>query len=458
MTGFLTSAVSFIVAIAILVAVHEWGHYIVARLVGVRVLRFSIGFGRVLWSTRRGEDQTEFCVSAIPIGGYVKLLDERDCAVSLSEQPRALNRQSGPAKVAILAAGPGLNFLFAVVAYWCMFVIGVPGAKPVIGVVNAGSIAAEAGLLAGDEVVRVGERPVGTWEGAILAMLNEMLSDGDIPLIVRGSGSDAAGERSVVLRSAGRESELTEPGQLFKGLGFHPWSPELPAVIDEVTPGSPAEDAGLRSHDLILAAQGESVDSWPDWVEYVRARPNEGIEIIVLRDGAELTLDLEIGVIDVDGETIGRIGASVLVPDDLLESMRAEQRYGVTDALANALAKTWEMMALTVRMIFSMLTGDVSVKNISGPINIAQYAGVSASIGIAQFLSFLAIVSISLGILNLLPIPMLDGGQIFYQLVEGVKGSPMSERAQLIGQQMGIIFLLILMSFAFYNDLARIFG
>ncbi|MFW2404184.1 MAG: RIP metalloprotease RseP [Gammaproteobacteria bacterium] len=455
MAGFFTSAVSFIVAIAILVAVHEWGHYIVARWMGVKVLRFSIGFGRVLWSGRYGEDETEFCVSAIPIGGYVKLLDERDCAVPLNEQHRALNRKSGPAKVAILAAGPGLNFLFAIVAYWCMFVIGVPGAKPLVGEVEPDSIAAAAGLLSGDEVLRVGDRPVGTWEGTILAMLNEMLSDGDIPLTVR---RESAPEVSITLRSAGRESELTEPGQLFNGLGFRPWSPRLPPVIDVLTSGGPAERAGFEPGDLVLRAEGAMVESWPDWVDFVRARPNQRIEVVVERDGIEVPLSIEIGEIDVDGEAIGRIGASVRVPEDLLESMRAEQRYGVGEALGRAVAKTWEMMALTVRMIFSMVIGDVSVKNISGPINIAQYAGVSASIGMVQFLSFLAIVSISLGILNLLPIPMLDGGQIFYQLIEGAKGSPMSEKAQLIGQQMGIVFLLLLMSFAFYNDLARIFG
>ena len=455
MTGFLTSALAFFVAIAVLVAVHEWGHYIIARAVGVKVLRFSIGFGRVLWSRRYGEDQTEFCISAIPIGGYVKLLDERDCAVPLREQHRALNRQSGTAKVAILAAGPIMNFVFAVLAYWCMFVIGVPGARPVVGEVETGSIAAAAGLGAGDEVVRVGERSVGTWEGAILAMLSEMLADGDIPMAVRG---DSDVERSLTLRTAGRESQLTEPGQLFKGLGFRPWSPSLPPVIDTLSPGGSAERAGIRSGDLVVRAPDETFASWPEWVEFVRARPNQPVEIVVLRDGMEVALQMDIDAVEEDGETIGRIGASVLVPDDLLEWMQSEQRYGVAEALTRAIEKTWEMMALTVRMIVSMIVGDVSVKNISGPINIAQYAGVSASIGPAQFLSFLAIVSISLGILNLLPIPMLDGGQIFYQFVETVKGSPLSERAQMFGQQMGIVLLLLLMSFAFYNDLSRIFG
>jgi regulator of sigma E protease len=336
-----------------------------------------------------------------------------------------------------------------------MFALGVPGSKPVVGDVESGSIAAAAGLASGDEVLRVGTRDVGTWEGAILAMLNEMLADGDIPLVVRGADET---ERALVLHSAGRESELTEPGQLFEGLGFQPWAPTLAPLIDEVTPGGAAEAAGMLPGDLVLEADGTGVATWPVWVDYVRARPGQAVRVLVLRDGAELTLDMEIGTDRQDGEIIGRIGASVRVPDGLMESMRAEQRYAIGEAFVRALGKTWEMMALTVRMIVSMVIGDVSVKNISGPINIAQYAGVSASIGFAQFLSFLAIVSISLGILNLLPIPMLDGGQIFYQVIEGMKGSPLSERAQLIGQQMGIVLLLLLMSFAFYNDLSRILG
>lgn len=455
MTGFFTSAAAFIVAIAILVAVHEWGHYIVARMLGVKVLRFSVGFGRVLWSRRYGADRTEFCLSAIPIGGYVKLLDERDCAVPLDEQHRAFNRQTGRTKIAILSAGPIMNFIFAVLAYWGMFVLGVPGAKPIIGEIEPQSIAASAGIVMGDRVLRVGDRRVGTWEGTILAMLTELLADGDIPLDVIGEDGH---ERSVVLKTAGKETELTEPGQLFTGIGMRPWSPQLPPVIDTVTPEGPAAGAGLTSGDLIVSADGEPVTSWPAWVDYIRARPNQGIEVTVLRGTTEVALYLEIGEAESGSETIGRIGASVQVPEELLETLRAEQRYGVMEALTRAVTKTADMMLLTVRMVVSMVMGDVSVKNISGPINIAQYAGLSVSIGFAQFLSFLAIVSISLGILNLLPIPMLDGGQIFYTLVEGAKGSPMSERAQLVGQQMGILFLLLLMSFAVYNDLSRIFG
>jgi regulator of sigma E protease len=446
---------AFLVAIAILVAVHEWGHYIVARLMGVKVLRFSIGFGRPLWTRRSGPDQTEYCLSAIPIGGYVKLLDERDCEVAHEERDRAFNRKPIPARIAILVAGPALNFIFAILAYWCLFMMGVPGTKPIIGDVAEASIAADAGLVGGDRIIGVGNRAVATWEGAVLGMLRELLSEGDISLRVTNENGD---ERSVILNTAGKASVLTEPGRLFTEIGIETWSPDLPPVIDTLTPDGPAAQAGFLPGDRVLEAGGEKIDSWPAWVDFVRAHPSEQIEVTVLRNMESISLSLTIGAVSEGQETIGRIGASVRIPDDLYKEIRAEQSYGPVAALPVAVSKTWEMIGLTVRMVASMFTGDVSVKNISGPINIAQYAGLSASIGFAPFLNFLAIVSISLGILNLLPIPMLDGGQIVYQIIEGATGSPLSERFQMIGQQVGIVFLLLLMSFAFYNDLSRIFG
>jgi regulator of sigma E protease len=455
MAGFFTSLGAFLVAIAVLVAVHEWGHYIVARLMGVKVLRFSIGFGRPLWTRRSGPDQTEYCLSAIPIGGYVKLLDERDCDVSIEERGRAFNRKPIPARIAILVAGPGLNFIFAILAYWCLFMIGVPGTKPVIGDVAESSIAADAGLVGGEQIVGVGDRTVATWEGAVLAMLQELLSEGDIALRVADEGGT---ERSVLLKTAGKASALTEPGRLFAEIGIETWSPDLLPVIDELTPDGPADRAGFLPGDQVLEAGGEVIDSWPAWVEFVRARPSEQIRVQVERNGDVVELDLTVGEVMEGDKSIGRIGASVRIPEDLYEEMRAEQAYNPIVAFRVAVSKTWEMTGLTVRMVASMFTGDVSVKNISGPINIAQYAGVSASIGFASFLNFLAIVSISLGILNLLPIPMLDGGQVVYQIIEGATGAPLSERFQMIGQQVGIVLLLLLMSFAFYNDLSRIFG
>ena len=456
MSGFITSVLAFLVAIAILVAVHEWGHYIVARLVGVKVLRYSIGFGKPLWLRRWGPDQTEYCVSAIPFGGYVRLLDERDGEVDPAQLGRAFNRQSVPARIAILFAGPALNFVFAVLAYWVMFVSGVPGLKPVVGEVEPQSMAAVAGLRMNDQLIAVGDRPVATWDGTVIALLDELLGHGDLRLEVRGQAGDS---RLIVLPTAGRVAELTEPGALFDGIGMRPWAPAIEPVFDEILPGGAAEAAGFEPGDRVLAADGIAISRWSDWVELVRSRPGEALDVDVQRNGRTVAVALRVGEqVDESGNTVGRIGASVRVPPDLYAEMRATQRYSPLPAFLAAAEKTWDMGELTVRMIARMLTGDVSVKNISGPINIAQYAGYSASSGLSSFIGFLAIVSISLGILNLLPVPMLDGGQIVYQLAEGIKGSPMSERAQLIGQQMGILLLIMLMSFAFYNDISRLLG
>ena len=455
MSQILTSLLAFVVAIGLLVAIHEYGHYIVARALGVKVLRYSIGFGRVLWSRRSGADQTEYCLSAVPLGGYVKLLDERDCAVTFAERGRAFNRQAASARIAILAAGPAFNLLFAIVAYTVMFVSGVPGMKPVVGPVEPGSLAASAGLREGDTIVAVGDRRVLTWEAATLAMLDGMLSDGAIRLAVADGAGD---ERPVALRTLGRESELTEPGQLFAKLGLRPWSPEPEPVIGDLTPGGPAEQAGFQSGDRILLAEGKPVSTWTEWVKIVRARPGGRLEVTVRRGEAQHHLTVEVAAEQSAGGRIGRIGAAVKLPEDLLAGMRAEERYGPVEAIVRATAKTWDISTLTLRMIWRMVVGDVSPKNISGPINIAQYAGVSASNGASAFLSFLAIVSISLGVLNLLPIPMLDGGQVVYTVAESLKGGPLSERAQMIGQQIGIGFLLVLMSFAFYNDISRLLG
>ncbi|MCC7330356.1 MAG: RIP metalloprotease RseP [Gammaproteobacteria bacterium] len=453
--NFLTSTLAFLVAIGTLVAVHEFGHFIAARLLGVRVLRFSIGFGRPVWLHRAGPDHTEYCLSAIPFGGYVKLLDERDCPVALAEQGRTFNRQPVHRRMVILAAGPAFNFFFAVVAYWAMFMIGVPGMRPVVGEVTADSVAARAGLVAGDEIIEVGGTRIATWEGAVVAMLDGLLDNGRISLQLR---RQTGGERLVNLEAAGRSAELTEPGRLFPGLGFAPWAPRLPAVIGEVMAGGTAARAGLRAGDRVLSADGQPVGSWPQWVEYVRARPGKTILTEVRRDGVTLELRLDVARADTEEGAVGRIGASPLVPAGLYDDMRAVERFGPVAAMGAAMTRTWEMSSLTLRMIARMLTGDVSVKNISGPINIAQYAGYSASVGLSPFLGFLAVVSLSLGILNLLPVPMLDGGQIAYQFIEFAKGSPLSERSQLIGQQVGIFLLLALMSFAFYNDISRLLG
>jgi regulator of sigma E protease len=450
----LSYLLAFLVAIGVLVAVHEYGHFWMARRMGIRVLRFSIGFGRPLW-IRRGADDTEYVVAAIPLGGYVKLLDEREGPVDAGRVAEAYNRKPVWARILVLLAGPLANFLFAVAAYWVLFVAGVPALKPVVGEVVADSVAARAGLRAGDEIVSVGPRDTPTREGAVLALLDELMNGHAIELQLR---DDAGDLRRAELDIDGERRALTEPGALLPGIGFDFWYPVVPARVGQVLPGSPAERAGLREGDEILAVGGEAVADFAALVTLVQPKPGARLDLTVARAGETLTVPVEVQAQREGERLIGRIGVQPAPPAAVPEEMRALERYGPLGALVRATGKTWDMSALTVRMLWNVATGDVSVKNLSGPINIAEYAGFSARQGILAFLSFLAVVSVSLFVLNLLPIPILDGGQIVYQLAELAKGSPLSERAQAVGQQIGILLLLVLMSFAFYNDLSRLFS
>jgi regulator of sigma E protease len=456
MNSILISTLAFIVAIGVLVTVHEFGHFWVARKLGVKVLRFSIGFGKPLWSRRFGSDDTELVVAAIPLGGYVKMLDEREGEVEEAERHRAFNRQSLSTRISVVAAGPLFNFVFAILAYWVMFVSGVPGLRPVVGEVIPASYAEQAGFRPGDEMLSVGGTATTSWETAVLALLDAGLSDqASFPVGVR----DAAGserELQVMLDDSGR---LLEKGGLLENFGIRPWRPVYPAVIDRLVDGSPGARAGMRGGDRVVAADGTAIENWNVWVEYVRTRPGKPIRVEVVRNGENLVLDLTPDAIQDDGKKVGRIGAYVRVPDDDRHAtMRVVVRYGPLEAFPAAVGKTWEMSVLTLRTLWKMITGAASVENLSGPISIAQYAGQSAVIGLAAFLGFLAIVSVSLGVLNLLPIPILDGGHLLYYLVELVKGSPVSETVQLVGQRVGIVILLMLMTLAFYNDLTRLFG
>ena len=450
----LSYVLAFLVAIGVLVAVHEYGHFWMARRMGIRVLRFSIGFGKALW-TRRGADGTEYAVSAIPLGGYVKLLDEREGPVDPALAAQAYNRKPVWARILVLLAGPLANFIFAVVAYWVLFMAGIPALKPVVGEVTADSAAAHAGLRSGDEIVGVGARATGTRESAVLALLDELMNGRAIDLELR---DEAGNRREARLEIAGDRRALTEPGALLPGLGFDFWYPVVPARIGKILPGSPAERAGLHEGDEILAVGAQPVEDFQALVAAVQPKPGARLEFAVERDGQALTVPVEVESQREGERLIGRIGVQPAAPEALPEGMRTLERYGPVLALARATAKTWDMSALTVRMLWNVATGDVSVKNLSGPINIAEYAGFSARQGILAFLSFLAIVSVSLFVLNLLPIPILDGGQIVFQLAELAKGSPLSERAQAVGQQVGLLLLLVLMSFAFYNDLSRLFS
>jgi regulator of sigma E protease len=449
----LTNLAAFIVAISILVAVHEYGHFIVGRWCGIKVLRFSIGFGKPLWTRVGKKDNTEFCISAIPLGGYVKFLGERsdsDDPVDPADEGRAFNQRPVWMRIAVLLAGPFFNFLFAFFAYWMIFVNGVPTMKPAVGEVEDSSYAAVAGLQYGDRILRVGETEAGDWETALVSMLDEMISDGRVTLQLE---SESGRLRTATIDVGEDATRLTEPGVLFDGLGFQPWQP--PAVVSELTDDGAAKKAGILAGDRLTSIDGESVANFNDLQRIVSARPDENVAIELIRQERTLTIDVTLGSREVDGRTAGLLGvAGGGVPEEFWYV----RQYGPLDSIPQSVQRTWAGMGFTVRMIGRMVTGDVSIKNISGPINIAQFAGSSASAGFNSFMRFLALVSISLGVLNLFPVPVLDGGQIVYQSIEGLKGSPLSDKAQMIGQQLGIVALLLLMSFAFYNDIARIIG
>jgi regulator of sigma E protease len=454
MSGFGISLLGFIVAISVLVAVHEFGHFWVARRLGIRVLRFSIGFGRPLWRRHFGVDNTEFVVAALPLGGYVKMLDEREAPVPEPEAARAFNRQPLWVRSAVIMAGPLFNFLFAIAAYWLMFVSGVPGLRPVVGEVTPHSVAAAAGFRARDELLSVAGRQTPSWDAATLELLDAALARDSIEIRVR----EPDDRQRVLVIDFGAVSNALDKGGLLENLGLAVWRPTVPAVIDRLVAGAPAEQAGLLPGDRVVAVDDTAVESWSEWVELVRAHPGETLRIRVERDGQPVELALVPRAVQEKGATIGQIGAYVREPEGLRESMRTEVRYGLLESAGKAVVKTWDMTALTVRTLWGMISGQASVENISGPISIAQYAGYSVSIGLASFLKFLAIVSVSLGVLNLLPIPILDGGHLLYNIIEWLQGRPLSEHAQQIGQQLGILLLLALMSIAFYNDLSRLFG
>ena len=451
MTSFLTNLVAFIALISILVAVHEYGHYIVGRWSGMKVLRFSIGFGKPIWMRTSGPDQTEYCVSAIPLGGYVRFLDSREGSVEPEDEGRAFDQRPIPARIAVLLAGPFFNFIFAILAYWILMAGGIMVTKPAVGFVEADSYAAEAGLEFGDKIVSVGDTATTQWEPTLVAILGEMVDDGRVPMTLEDSDGRL---RQTVLDVGSDKTRLTEPGVLFEGLGFVPWQP--PAVIATLSEDGIALNSGLAIGDRITTIAGETIKNFNDLRTAVQPRAGQDVVIDYVRDGESASVDVRIGEREIDGEVLGYLGVGWTTEGDDTYYQRIV--YTPLESFNAAVERTWMSTIFTVNMLGRMVTGDVSIKNISGPINIAQIAGESVERGWRYFVSILAVISISLGVLNLLPVPILDGGQIVYQLVEALKGGPMTERAQILGQQVGILALLLLMSFAFYNDIARIFG
>jgi regulator of sigma E protease len=452
MSDFLFYAAAFIVALGILITVHEFGHFWVARRLGVKVLRFSIGFGKPLWSRRLGRDQVELVVSALPLGGYVKMLDENEVDVPAEELPRAFNRQPVWKRMAIVVAGPLFNFLFAVLAYWIVFSAGIDGIKPVVGRVLDGSRAEQAGFRAGDTIVSIDGKPVQSWDQRRLYLFQRALDRAPVAIEVRDSSGQIQDRR--IDFSDLSPSEVSA-ALLERSMGLLPQLPLPLPVIGMLDPG-PAERAGLRVGDRIVEAGGQRIESWEPLAAAIRDSPGRSLLLRIERDGARFDVEVTPEPVEQGGRTIGRIHIRPQL-EALPDELRVRVRFGVVEALGEALDSTWSMSWLTLRMLYKMLLLEVSTRNISGPITIAQYAGQSARVGVDQFVAFLAVISISLAVLNLLPIPVLDGGHLLYYVAEAVRGRPLPERVLVWGQQVGIALLALLMVLAFYNDLTRLF-
>jgi len=452
-------ALWFIVAVSLLVTVHEYGHFWVARRLGFKVLRFSVGFGRPIFE-HTGSDGTVYAVAWLPLGGYVKLLDEREGPVPTAELSRSFTRKPPWQRILVLLAGPAFNIGFAILVLWGMlwYKGETEVGRPVVDDVVVGSVADRAGLRSGDEIVGLDGKTVVGDRDVLFGLLDSISANGEVRLTVR----DRQGAQRVAHLQVGSNEErrrLTEPAALFKGLGFDFWQPPIPAVIGSLIEEGPAAKAGLRKGDRIVDLNGRAITDFRDLVDVTsNSKPGEGLAVRFQRNGVEESVRITIGSMkNAEGKDMPYIGvrpAPTQTPSDML----IVTKLTPATALQKAAVEAWDLTVLQVRMVWRMVMGQVSLKNLNGPLTIAEFAGESASAGTGSFLGFLVLISLSLGFLNLLPIPILDGGQVVFQLVEWLKGSPLSERAQAFGQQVGIALLILLMGVALYNDVVRQIG
>ncbi|HEX6733676.1 MAG TPA: RIP metalloprotease RseP [Azonexus sp.] len=445
---------AFAVVIGVLVVVHEYGHYAVARLCGVKVLRFSFGFGRTIWCKRLGRDGTEWAISVFPLGGYVKMLDEREGEVAPEEAHRAFNRQSVGRRSLIVAAGPAANFLLAILLYWGVFMHGSDELLPILGTPPAGSPAAMAAVANGEQVRTVDGQAVATWNDLRWLLLHKAVDQESTDLEVINERGDIA-IRRLYLTAAGEQGW---EGDVLERLGIGFFRPQVPPVIGRVVEGGPAARGGLRPGDRVLALDGRPIALWHELVLYIREAADRPVRVEFVRDGQAMAVEVVPNNVVERGLRVGKIGVAVAETGNLQREVRTFVRYGFFEAGRKALSETWDKSVFSLIMLGRMLTGEVSWKNLSGPVTIADYAGQSARLGLDYYVKFMALVSISLGVLNLLPIPVLDGGHLMYHMIEVVRRKPLSERAMGIAQQIGISLLFALMAFAFFNDLNRLFS
>ncbi len=444
---------SFVIALGILITFHEFGHYLIARWNNVKVLRFCVGFGQPIFRKRWGKDQTEWVIAAIPLGGYVKMLDENEGKVAPEDLPRAFNRQPVTRRFAIVAAGPIANFLFAVVLYWLLFILGVSGMKAVLGPVEPETPAAYAKFEAGETIVSIENEAIASWQDARWTLLRYAIDQTANIKIQTINKNGEINWRYLDLSQIDPD-KLNE--NLLAVIGLNSYQPTVEPVIAEVVTGGVGHHVGLMAGDEILAIDSDEIKTWSELVQKIRANPGRMLEIEILRNDRVITFDITPEVTIENGKQVGRIGIAPVINQAEFEELIITISYPPAIAIQKAIVKTWETTVLTLQMLSKMITGDVSWKNISGPISIADYAGQSAQMGLVSYLAFLALISVSIGVLNLLPIPILDGGHLMYYLIEMVKGTPLSDKAVLMGQKIGLAMLLTLMTFAIYNDISRL--